>query len=74
MVNFKQEMVEQLIKDVNKFEGELVSKQILEVELENERNTKIQEIINTMGMKLQQAMIKQSEETTNYFQQKIDKQ
>lgn len=74
MVDYRQDMVETLIKDVNQLEGELVTMEVLEEELETERKTKIQDNIDEMANQLRTAIAAQNEETSHYFQQKIDKQ
>ena len=67
-------MVETLIQDVNKFEGEIVTMEKLNNELENERKTNIQDSINEMGDELRAEIVTQKDATTNYFQDKIDQQ
>lgn len=74
MVDYRKDMVETLIKDVNKVQGELVTMEILGGELEHERNTNIRGNIDEMAAQLRTAIKAQNEETSNYFQGELDKQ
>ena len=73
MVEYRSDMVETLIKDVNQVEGKLVTMDILGEELATERKSNIKQDIEQMATVLKEVIVEKNEATVAHFEIKIEK-